>query len=101
MEGQMKVFVTGGTGFIGRALIPALAARGNEVRALVRPGSEARLPVGAIPVVGDPLHGASFVTAVGPVDALVHLVGVSRPSPAKARQFREVDLVSALESLRV
>jgi len=29
----------------------------------------------------------------------VHLVGTPRPSPAKARQFREVDLVSIRESV--
>jgi nucleoside-diphosphate-sugar epimerase len=29
-----------------------------------------------------------------PVEALVHLVGVTHPSPAKAREFGTVDLVS-------
>jgi uncharacterized protein YbjT (DUF2867 family) len=38
-----QVFVTGGTGYLGGALLPALLARGHRVRALVRPGSEAKL----------------------------------------------------------
>ena len=35
-----RVFVTGGTGFVGRHVIRALLARGFLVRCLVRPGSE-------------------------------------------------------------
>jgi uncharacterized protein YbjT (DUF2867 family) len=32
----MIAFVTGGSGFVGRALIQALRGRGDEVRALAR-----------------------------------------------------------------
>ena len=49
------VFVTGGSGYVGRNLIRALVARGEEVRALAR--SEASRAVvaklGATPVAGD------------------------------------------------
>ena len=41
------VFVTGATGYIGRALIEMLIERGHAVRALARPGSAARVPAGA------------------------------------------------------
>ena len=34
-----KVFITGGTGYVGQHLLPELARRGHEVRALVRKGS--------------------------------------------------------------
>ena len=45
MEGQdgKRVVVGGATGNLGRALIPALDAKGCEVVALVRPGSAGRL----------------------------------------------------------
>jgi uncharacterized protein YbjT (DUF2867 family) len=47
------VFVTGGTGYIGRRVIAALVERGHRVRALVRPASRLRLPQGCTSVVGD------------------------------------------------
>jgi uncharacterized protein YbjT (DUF2867 family) len=94
-----NVFITGGTGFMGQRLIARLVAGGDTVRALVRPGSEKRLPAGATPVVGDALDHKSYLSAVPPADTFVHLVGVSHPSPAKAEQFRAVDVVSAKEAI--
>ncbi|HYY97081.1 MAG TPA: NAD(P)H-binding protein [Pyrinomonadaceae bacterium] len=95
-----RVFVTGGTGYLGRSLVSRLLERGHEVRALVRPGSESKLPAGCEAVAGDPLDGPSFATSVAPSDTFVQLVGVPRPSPAKARQFREIDLVSGRASVQ-
>jgi dihydroflavonol-4-reductase len=39
----MKAFVTGGTGFVGSAVIRKLLAAGLDVRALVRPGTNTRM----------------------------------------------------------
>ncbi|MFL6283001.1 MAG: SDR family oxidoreductase [Pyrinomonadaceae bacterium] len=94
-----KVFITGGTGYLGRTLASRLLERGHEVRALVRNGSESKLPRGCEAVHGDPLDGESFAGRVSPSDTFVQLVGVPRPSPAKARQFREIDLVSGRASV--
>ena len=90
------VFVTGGTGYLGRRVIPELLRRGHRVRALVRPGSERRLPEGAAAAVGNALEAGSFAARVPPADTFLQLVGVPHPSPAKAAQFRTVDLASAL-----
>lgn len=86
--------MTGATGYLGSRLAALLLARGHRVRALVRPGSEARLPAGCEAVVGDALHGISYASRVAPADTFVHLVGVSHPSPAKAQEFLRVDLAS-------
>jgi uncharacterized protein YbjT (DUF2867 family) len=96
---KQRVFITGGTGYMGRALIAKLLERGHEVRALVRNGSEGRLPMGVEAVVGDPLDEGTFAGRVAPSETFVQLVGVARPSPAKAREFREIDLVSGRASV--
>ena len=46
------VFVAGWTGYLGRAVIPVLAARGHWVRALVRAGAavDAPMPSGTQPI---------------------------------------------------
>ena len=88
------VFVTGGTGYIGRALIDALRERGYIVHALVRPGSEAKLPNSALPVIGNALDASTFASAIPLGATLVHLVGTPHPSPAKAAEFQRVDLAS-------
>jgi uncharacterized protein YbjT (DUF2867 family) len=96
---RRRVFVTGGTGYLGQRLIPALLSRGHEVRALVRPGSERRLPPGCMVVQGNALDGASYSSQVAPADTFVHLVGVSHPAPWKEEQFRQVDLGSVRASV--
>jgi uncharacterized protein YbjT (DUF2867 family) len=94
-----RVLITGGTGYIGRALIPHLVARGHRVRVLVRPGSERKAPDGVEVLGGNALDAASVAAALRNCDTLVHLVGVPKPSPAKARQFRAIDLVSIQASV--
>src|SRR5579862_3727125 len=86
------VFLTGGTGFMGSRLAAALLSRGHTVRALVRPGSETKLPPGCTIVVGNPLDRASYAISVPPADTFVQLIGVSHPSPSKAAEFRAIDL---------
>ncbi len=51
----MKIFVTGGTGYIGNAVVAALCRAGHDVRALVRSRDKARLVerFGAKAVDGD------------------------------------------------
>lgn len=93
------VFVTGGTGYMGRALIRELLARGHEVRALARPDSGSKLPTGAQAVSGDALDAASFAASIPPCGTLVHLVGTPRPNPFKSQEFFEVDLASIRASL--
>jgi len=77
------VFVTGGTGYLGSRLIVELARRGHSVRALVRAGSEHKLPTEAERAVGDALESKTFMRAVEGSDTFVQLVGVSQPSPKK------------------
>jgi nucleoside-diphosphate-sugar epimerase len=72
----MRVFVAGGTGALGRRLVPQLVARGHEVTATTRSArkvDELRA-LGAHPVVVDGLDGAAVGQAVAEArpDAIVH-----------------------------
>jgi uncharacterized protein YbjT (DUF2867 family) len=84
---------------MGRNLIPEILKRGHTVRALVRPGSVSKLPAGCTAITGDPLDRTSFAHEISPADTFVQLVGVSHPTPAKAAEFRSVDLQSAREGI--
>lgn len=72
-----QVFVNGGTGYLGRALIQALLDRGHSVRALVRPGSESRVPARCEVVVGDALDASTFANKLKRDDVFVHLLRIA------------------------
>jgi len=97
---RRSVFITGGTGYLGRPLIQRLVAAGHTVRALVRPESENKLPPGCGVVRGNALDAASYASEVPPSDTFVQLVGVAHPSPAKAAEFRSIDLVSGRGAIK-
>ena len=94
-----SVFVSGGTGFMGRNLIMELVRRKYAVQALARHGSEHKLPHGCKVIPGDALDKNSFVLQIPPAETFVQLIGVTRPNPAKKDEFRAVDLGSARASI--
>jgi len=97
---KRDVFVTGGTGHLGRPLIEALLARGHTVRALTREASTGSLPGGSVIIKGNALDPAGWMGQVAPADTFVHLVGTPHPNPAKAAQFQAVDLASIRASVQ-
>lgn len=70
-----RVLVTGATGFVGGTVTRHLAARGDRVRALVRPTADRRLLAGlAVEVVeGDLRDPASLARALAGVDVCYHV----------------------------
>ena len=76
----MRVFVTGGTGFIGEAVVRRLVARGDRVTAVVRDLDRAE-HLGAMGVElrqGDLTRTAAIVDAMRGTDAAIHLAGMYR-----------------------
>jgi uncharacterized protein YbjT (DUF2867 family) len=71
----MKVFVSGATGFIGRATCRALIGAGHEVLALARDAGKARAleTDGVRTLVGTLDDSATFVKQAGRPEAIVHL----------------------------
>jgi uncharacterized protein YbjT (DUF2867 family) len=96
---KRAVFNSGGTGYVGRRLLPELLRRGHAVRALVRPGSEDKVCGQCAVTTGDVLNSQTFSMAVAPINTFVHLVGVPRPAPWKGKAFRALDLPSLRASL--
>ncbi|MCC7385622.1 MAG: NAD-dependent epimerase/dehydratase family protein [Deltaproteobacteria bacterium] len=96
----MKVFVTGGSGFLGQEVIRQLLAAGVGVRAMVR-SRRTRLPEGAEGIEtgfapSDP--GMPLAQALSGTDAVLHLAGkVSRdPIDAAEMHFIHVEATRAL-----
>jgi nucleoside-diphosphate-sugar epimerase len=79
----MKLFVTGGTGFVGTHFLRAALAAGHDVLALRRPGSRPRLPLAAEPRWLDGALDADWTAQLHGCDALVHLAAHT-PNPPYA-----------------
>ena len=76
----MRVFVTGGSGFIGEAVVRRLMARGDRVTAVVRDLERAE-PLAAMGVdvrEGDLSRTAAIVDAMRGTDSAIHLAGIYR-----------------------
>ena len=100
MSTKREVFISGGTGYIGRPLAVRLAEEGHKVRVLARPGSETKVSAGAIVAPGNALDERSFESQVTGCDTFVHLTGVAHPAPWKEKEFRAIDQVSLGASAR-
>ena len=87
-----RVFLTGGTGFVGRAVVQALRAEGYAVRCLVRRGSERDLHgLAAVErVEGDVMARQTLDDGMSGCDAVVHLVGIIRERRAIGATFERV-----------
>jgi 2-alkyl-3-oxoalkanoate reductase len=87
----MRVFIAGGTGAIGRTLVPALIAAGHQVTATTRsPAKAAELrAAGAEPAVADGLNKEQVIAAVKAAapDVIVH----EMTSLSALRSFRKFD----------
>jgi nucleoside-diphosphate-sugar epimerase len=91
----MKVFLAGGSGVIGRCLIPQLVAAGHLVAATTRSAAKGPMisSLGAIPVVVDALDGPALskaVTDFGPEAVMNQLTDLpQRYNPRKLGPFYE------------
>lgn len=89
----MRVFVTGGTGFVGNHLVNALLDDGYQVRCLVRPGSEKKLIGGeAVEFWPGGIFDGEDRLADGLEDcqAVMHLIGIIREFPRKGITFERL-----------
>jgi nucleoside-diphosphate-sugar epimerase len=90
----MRVFLTGGTGYVGSAVLESLVRGGHQVDALVR-HSEAAARVqarGANPVLGNLLQSAAWRDAAAAADGAIHAATEYGP------RVREID-AAAIDAL--
>jgi dihydroflavonol-4-reductase len=100
----MKVFVTGGTGFIGGHVVRKLLARGDEVRALVRsPDKGAALAAeGAQLVAGDLSDFDAIRAGMEGCDAVIHGAAIYEVGIPESRRgaMHEANVVGTENVLR-
>lgn len=85
----MKIFISGGTGFVGGHVCRALRERGHELRLLVhRRKFDAEMDVEY--VQGDITRLESFAVELGGCDAVINLVGVIREFPSRGLTFEKL-----------
>ena len=96
----MRVFLTGGTGLIGRGIVQTLIARGDTPVILSRAADKARMNPslkGAEIIQGDPMMPGAWESAVDGCDAAINLVGhnlfAKRWSPEVKAQIRDSRVV--------
>jgi nucleoside-diphosphate-sugar epimerase len=95
----VHALVTGAGGFLGTALVRALAARGDRVRALVRRPAEGLSLPGVEVVLGDATDPGSLRAAVRGQDVVFHLAGVRRSTdPAEFLRVNAGSTRAALEA---
>jgi nucleoside-diphosphate-sugar epimerase len=96
----MRVFLAGGTGAVGRRLVPQLVARGHQVTATTTSAAGLGVlePLGAAAVVMDGLDGAAVGAAVAAArpDVVVHQMTALSAAHAGRPDLRHPDRFFAL-----
>ena len=84
----MKIFVAGGTGFVGGHLLKALLSSGHSVRALVHRRSTTCEDVEQ--VEGDITRVETFEQSITGCDAVINLIGIIRELPSRGVTFERL-----------
>ena len=94
----MRIFVAGGTGFVGAQLVKALREKGHELRLLVHAQSS-RAASGIDQIEGDVTILDTFAQAASGCDAVINLVGIIREFPARGITFERLHVQATANML--
>lgn len=95
----MNVFITGGSGFVGREIIARLVAENHSVRALVRQAERLADFPGIETVGGDTTKPDTLEGKLTGCDAVIHLVGIIREFPGRGITFDKLHTQSTANML--
>jgi farnesol dehydrogenase len=93
----MKVLVTGGTGYLGRAVVHALAARGHQPVIFSRTATRSGLP--GIAVDGDVRDAGALERAAAGCDAISHSAALVSIWRRRRQDFDDVNVGGLLNAL--
>src|SRR5438270_125798 len=85
-----RVFLTGGSGLVGTAVLNELLARGYEVNALLHRGSLSGSDEHVHIIRGDALDAAAVREGMRGCDAVIHLVGIIMERPRGGVTFERM-----------
>jgi uncharacterized protein (TIGR01777 family) len=89
----MKIFITGGTGFVGERLVEKFIGEGHQITLLTRGGKRGKALASGITVLaGDPIQEGDWQNEVPDHDVAINLAGASifaRWTEEAKRQIRE------------
>jgi uncharacterized protein YbjT (DUF2867 family) len=94
----MKIFIAGGTGFVGGHLVDELLRRGHQLRLLVHTRNS-KLSDRVEQIVGDVTRPESFTEAVTGRDAVINLVGIIREFPSRGITFERLHVQATANML--
>jgi uncharacterized protein (TIGR01777 family) len=106
----MKVFLVGGTGFLGKYLCHALPGEGHELTILARPGIDTDSFGNTVSIVkGDPTEEGDWQESLAGHDAVINLAGTSifqrwtkktKKEILESRVLSTENIVKALKGIR-
>ncbi len=103
----MKVFITGGSGFVGREVIQQLVTKNHSVRALVRKADALEDFSDIETIVGDTTQPETLRDQLSGCDAVIHLVGIIREFHGRGITFKKLhtestdNILQAAEEQRI
>ncbi len=98
----MRIAVLGGTGFVGQALVRALAMEGHTIHLFVRPGSETRvLSLRSLKTItGDITRMEDIRRSLDGVDGIIYSIGLIREFHRKNVFFEQLHYRSVVDTIQ-